>query len=144
MEKETKNKNTLTIILVIIGVLVLTGGAASVAAFGFHRVGTKNLGNQRFSRNMNGGNFGRGGMMGRGGGNFGNVRVSGDITKIDGNTLTVKGVNQDYTVTVTDTTSYSKNRDVAKQSDLQVNNSVMISGTSNSQGVVAAEAIVIN
>ena len=84
---------------------------------------------------------GRGGMMS--GRRAGRGQQLGEVTAINGNTLTVKINNVDSTITVTDATSYSKAGNIAKQSDLKVGDTISIVGSSDSQGNIAATVISI-
>lgn len=152
-QKENHKKRwskLLMIILVIISILIIIGGLASILAF-------KQLGlrKRNFARNftntnkMN--NYNMSSMLGNHmnisyhsnltSGNYNDVFISGDVTAISGNTVTIKGARQDYLVSVNDSTSYRKSGDVAKQSDLSVNENVLAVGTSNSQGVITAQYI---
>ncbi|MEI6499361.1 MAG: DUF5666 domain-containing protein, partial [bacterium] len=83
----------------------------------------------------------RSGMMGIRRGGHG--QQLGAVTAINGNNLTVKISNVDYTIVVTDATSYSKAGNIAKQSDLKVGDTISISGNSNSQGQITATVISI-
>ena len=82
---------------------------------------------------------GFGGMMGSQ--NQQNFRLSGQVTKIDDTTITVKGTTSDYTVLTSDNTSYLKARAIAKRSDLKIGDTVVAAGPSNSQGQIVATAI---
>ncbi len=67
---------------------------------------------------------GRPGMMMQGG-----PRLGGEITKIDGNTITVTGRDdQTITVKVDDSTKYKKDDSDVKLSDLKVGDEIMIHG----------------
>lgn len=89
--------------------------------------------------------FGGRGMIGRsfGGRHMNGQVTSGDVTKIDGSSITIKTATQDVSVTVTSTTSFQKNGSVAKQSDLQDNNYIIVYGPSDSNGVIQAQTILI-
>ena len=81
------------------------------------------------------------GMMGN---RFGQEGVNGQITAINNNTLTVKTSSQNITVTVLSTTSIRKSDGtIGKQSDLAVNNNVIVSGPSDSSGNINANFIII-
>lgn len=99
-------------------------------------------------RGMMGRSYGDGGMMeGRGMmGGYGreNTRISGEVTAINGNQITIKDNDSNqYTVNISDTTSYRNNAGIAKASDLKVNNSVLVIGSSNSSGEINATLIEI-
>lgn len=66
---------------------------------------------------------------GRGGEMRGGPRLGGEITKIEGSTITVTGRDdQTITVKVDDNTNYKKDGDDAKISDLKVGDNIMIRG----------------
>ena len=68
-------------------------------------------------------------------------RVGGEITKIDGNTITVTGRDdQAITVKVDDSTKYKKDNGEVKLSDLKVGDEIMIRGDVQSV-TVNAESI---
>lgn len=72
-------------------------------------------------------------MMMQGGGEDRGMRggphLGGEITKIDGNTITLKGMDdQVITVTVNDKTTYHKADSDAKLSDLKVGDKIMVRG----------------
>ena len=82
-----------------------------------------------------------GGMMRSGQrGGFGQ-EIFGTLTKIDGNSLTVNYNNKDVVISVTSDTSITKSGEIAKQSDLALNQSVSVTGTSKSDGSVVASQI---
>lgn len=135
------------LLLLVIGILIIAGGAVAVAKFA---TGHERFGNGvNFERTgmMGGRGFTSGrGMMGRGA-NFARQDltrgVSGDITKIDGNTVTINNGVKDIAVNLQSTTSFTKNGQVAKQSDLIVGNNIIVSGSSDSSGVVQATSVLI-
>ncbi len=127
------------IVLVVVGVLIVLGGAMAAARF-----------TNRHARFENKVNIGKNAFLGRGmagrgtiGRRFLNRGVSGDVTKIDGNTLTINNGTKDIAVNVQSTTSFSKNSQIAKLLDLIVGNNIVVSGASDSNGVVQATSIVI-
>jgi len=124
----------------VIFVLILGGVFAlgRMSGRGFDHFGAK--------RNINIEQSGFGAMGGRGmmDQRVGRAWISGQITKIDGDTQTVKTSGQDVAVTVLSTTSIRKSDGtIGKQSDLAVNNSVVVSGPSDSTGNINANFIVI-
>ena len=70
-------------------------------------------------------------------------RTVGSVTKIDGNTLTVRSRGTDLTVTVSSTTSFYKAGAIAKQSDLQVGDIIGMAGTPDSSGNIQAQTVTI-
>ena len=80
---------------------------------------------------------GAGRMMGR---EF-SATLSGEVTAINGNNLTIKSSDKDVPVIVSADTSYSKAGEIAKQSDLKAGDTIVVYGTSNSAGAVTASAI---
>jgi len=98
-----------------------------------------------------GGEFGGGRGRMRGGGERGfahrgvaeGLIVSGDVTSISGNNIIINDGNTDTHIAVSSSTSYIKQRKVAKQSDLATGNNVSVRGTSDSSGVVSATSIII-
>ncbi|MFA6423546.1 MAG: hypothetical protein WCW17_03810 [Patescibacteria group bacterium] len=86
-------------------------------------------------------NFNRQNKMGH---NFEKTNITGQITGINGNNITVKNSDgTENTVIVSETTSYIKSGEIAKQSDMQVNFVISATGSPNSQGQIAATAIQI-
>lgn len=124
--------------LIIIGLVILAG--VSVTAFGlrhFNNLGRGFGAPQMMSRN----NFGSRGMGGR---DILKKSFNGQVTAINGQDITLKtNDNQELAVKVSDTTSYYKGQNIAKAADLQVNNSVVVSGSPDSNGVIQATAIQI-
>lgn len=81
----------------------------------------------------------RSGMMR--GGRPGHNGLLGSLTAINGNTLTVKASGTEHTVTVASTTSFYKDGQIAKQSDLATGDVLVISGAPDSSGNIQATAI---
>jgi hypothetical protein len=128
------------ILLLIVGVFVIVGGLMAVGrAFSFRhrteRVASFNQG-QQFGRMMP---QRRG--MNRGGQGFAGIGISGKITKIDGNNLTVNDGSRDISVTIADTTSIIKQGNISSKTDLKVDDQATINGTSNSSGQYTATII---
>ncbi len=99
----------------LVAMVLVLGSASMVRAFNGH--------------GRDGGPRGGAPMMMQGGGMRGGPGLGGKITKIDGNTLTVTGKDdQTITVTVDDNTNYQKEDDDAKLSDLKVGDEIMIRG----------------
>ena len=139
-------RNPLRIGFIVIGTLIVLCGV-----FFLGRVSTQGFADRRVASVLE---FSGGGMMrdgqsggrsfgGRGmmGGNFERNQMVGSVTKIDGNNLTIKVSDTDYQVAVSDTTSFAKAGAISKLSDLKVGDIVAVSGSSNSQGQIAARLI---
>lgn len=130
------------VVLAVVLVLVILGGAGVIAkvAFGRHE--------NRGKIEMQNVELGRGGMMrgerfGQARGEFGQASITGDITKIDGNNVTVKVSDTEYTVVINENTSLSKSGAIAKQSDLKVGDTIRVIGPSKSDGSLNANIIII-
>jgi hypothetical protein len=145
-ERYASEKQHPRIALAILGVVLVLGAIFIVGtAAMFHhenKVGRNFVSFERPAMMQRAGrSFGRGGMMR---GNYSRAGVTGQITAINGNNLTVKNSSgTESTVVVSDTTSYVKAGNIAKQSDLQTNNVVTVVGTSNSQGQIVAVSVQI-
>lgn len=140
------------VLLWLLGTILIVGGLISIGmmAFNHDRIGIDRRNVQigaPMMLNYGERGYGYGGMMGgRINENNYAVRsgVTGQITVINGNNLTVKdSTGTEKTVVVSDTTSYVKANDIAKQSDLQVNNVISAVGTSNSQSQIVATTVQI-
>src|SRR5579872_2463942 len=67
--------------------------------------------------------------------------ISGTISQVNGNALTVTDTSSnDFTVTITSATRMTQQQTIAA-SDLQMGNTVAITGNANSQGVIAASSV---
>lgn len=77
------------------------------------------------------------GMQARGG------QLLGSVLSINGSTITVRNSSADTSVAIQSTTSFYKNRLVAKQSDLRVGDVILVRGLPDSSGVVQATVISI-
>lgn len=138
-EQRCQHNHAVKIVLIIVGIVIVFAVIGSIGlAMKFKGRSNAKVNNFTQERGNRMG-FSRGKMMQ----NFAGNRISGDITKIDGNTITLQNPDKTYTITVNDSTSYSKNGNIAKQSDMLVNNNIVISGTSDSQGNITATSIII-
>jgi DNA-directed RNA polymerase subunit H (RpoH/RPB5) len=130
------------IILAVIIVFIIAGGAFAVGRISSNRNIRMNravpefnqFGGREFSM-MDGGKTGRGLI---------DQKRSGEITKIDGDNLTVKIDDKEYTVVISDSTSIEKDDEIAKKSDLKDGDNVSIVGRSDAYGQIQAEIIIIN
>ena len=146
--KETKpdqkqSMHYTTALPIAILVVIIAGAAIMFGfAFKFHHLerGNKNF-RSRVMVERNDRGPSRGGMMER---SYNRAGTTGQVTKIDGNNLTVKdssGV--EHAVVVSDSTSYIKSGKIAAQADLQTSNVITVTGSSNSQGQITATAVQI-
>jgi hypothetical protein len=133
----SSHNHTGKIVLIIAIVLVVLAGLAALKLSFGH---TKRSG--RFAM-MQVEPRGTGRMMQRGFGTeqTSELGVSGTVTAINGDKLTVKTSSKDQTVDITDTTSVIKNNQIAAKGDLTVNDKVVVAGTSNSAGELVATLI---
>lgn len=69
--------------------------------------------------------------------------VSGKIKSISGNNVVVDNNGTDVTVTISIDTSFVKNDKIAKQSDLKIGYTILVTGPSKSDGSVTATLIII-
>ena len=85
------------------------------------------------------------GMMrgGNGRGINNQAELLGSLTAINGNNLTVKSNGTDHTVTVSSTTSFYNTNGIAKQSDLQTGDVLIVAGTPDSSGNIQATSVQI-
>ncbi len=124
-------------------VFVLGGGLGYIVAdhFPLKFAGTKRVFNTRgygmmsggFDQDDRGGSGLRGGMMGVRGGN----RAGGEVTKIDGNTITIKLPNGNTeTITVNDSTVYKKTTTGSK-SDVKVGDTISVTGVDTADDTVS-------
>lgn len=141
-DEKMRMENRPKIILAIVVAIIVFGGLfifGMTSMFRFQNRSVRNFesfgrpmmvkGSARTSREMMGGNYAR-------------VGTTGQVTAIDSNNLKVKDSSgTEQTIIVSDTTSYTKSGNIAKQSDLQVNNVITAKGTGNSQGQIVATAV---
>jgi hypothetical protein len=98
------------------------------------------------------GNFERGGNRSLVSGIFGNRKMGtighrgnlGSVSAINDNTITLHASSGDTNVNIETTTSIYKNGVIAKQSDLKIGDVVTVIGAPDSDGVIAAQSILIN
>lgn len=137
-KKFVDNNHSLKIVLIVVGGLFVLAGISSLVAMKQFHGERKIMRNNIETRSFEMMGRGRMGMRGIGVGD----RISGDITAISGNNITVKAADgTSYTVMVSDTTSYHKNGAIAKQSDLANGNNILVFGQSNSQGGINATSV---
>lgn len=134
-------------VLAIILFLVVTSLAFAAGRISSHnRISASRFGQYGMMGSSFAGSDRRVNMMGREQfGNIGSVRrggLTGQITDINGNTLTVKDTDgTEYTVNVETTTSIIISGKIDKLSNLKLNNSVVIHGKAKSDGTIDANAI---
>ncbi len=140
MEHHSDSDRALKIVLIIIGAVFVLGGLATAAKFAY--VGhNQNIRTGRFQM-MEGRGFER--SAGRGnclGADYFQVGVSGTITAISGDKITVKTSSKDQVVNIADDTSIIKDRAIAAKGDLKINDEIAVRGPSNSAGEIVASLI---
>jgi hypothetical protein len=159
-QSETHGKKRILWMGVGVAALLLVAACAGIAsgrsdarrrAMVFNRPPSAEMMDERGAMMSRGGQYGiERGARGAGGRrgmtqytNENSLGISGDVTKISGNAITLNDGEQDVQVNVTSSTSYIKRGKVVKQSDVATGNSVMVVGTSDSSGVVTATRIII-
>lgn len=136
------NNHATKVLLVIITILMILGGVAVVAkmSFGWHdQTGKARINNIALER----GGVMRGKVAGMRIDRQARSGITGDITKIDGNNITVKVSDKEYIVTINENTSLSKVGQIAKQSDLKAGDTIKVIGPSKSDGSISANRIMI-
>lgn len=144
----TSKQSPLTIALIAIAGLVIVGTLVSAGVMVFsHKNSQRSAIRDTLDEESAGRNFGmgRGGMMRDG---FGTERVgrniiSGKITAINGDTLTVSANNKNYTINIQDTTEIYNGTSIASKSDFKTDQSVTVQGKPNSSGQINANIIEI-
>lgn len=71
------------------------------------------------------------------------AKLLGSLTAINGNSLTFRSNGTDHTVSVSSTTSFYNTNGIAKQSDLQTGDVLIVAGTPDSSGNIQATSIQI-
>lgn len=129
----------------VILVLLILGGVFALGRFSSRRVSTAKYYGTGYGKGMTGKqNFRHSdrSMMGKNLARSGS-RISGNITTIDGNKITINYNNASTIVNIADTTSIRNSSGIAKLSDLKVGNTISVIGSSNSNGSVQAKKIII-
>ena len=143
-----KNSNKLGLMIATYVIIFVVGGvcgyflngalktSSSVSNNGMNQFNQSGSGNSGFSGRFGGGSADGG--FSRGG------RVSGEVTAVNGNTITVKNSfsGQSETVTVGDSTTY-KQTDDSSLSKVTVGSTINASGTANSDGSVSASTVTV-
>ncbi len=120
-------------IIVIVAAIIIVGGASFYAGTIYAK------GNKSGNRNMPGFTNGTGTRGARGNGNF----VNGQILSIDSSSITVQIPNNgSKIILLSDSTPISKMAS-GTRSDLVVGETVMVTGTTNTDGSVTAQSIQI-
>ena len=70
-------------------------------------------------------------------------RVLGAVTAVSGSSITLRVSGASQTVAVASTTSFYKQGAIAKQSDLQVSDVVVVFGAPDSSGTIQAQSVEI-
>lgn len=142
MEEKTKKSSKVLLVAGLILVVVIIAGVAAFVGFGARHFAQNGMGmrSKEFQGKMMPGRF----FGNAGENNFGFGRLSGQITNINGDNLTIKNSSgNSVSIVIADTTSIYSGQNIAKESDLKVNNSVTVLGRPNKDGVVQATAIII-
>jgi hypothetical protein len=123
------------LMVVLLGVVFAAGRVSTRNKFyGFNRTNNINVSRASFGGAMAGRSMGRG--------NFRGSDISGQISNINGNTLTVKDADgTDYIVNIANNTSIIINRKIDKTADLKTSAQVAVNGPSNSDGSINATII---
>jgi hypothetical protein len=140
-----KSKTFVVIIIVLFGLALLVGVFTLGAAVGYRKARFSYAWGENYSRNFGGP---REGFMGNFAKDFsGRDLVDahgtfGQIMKIDGSTLVVKGQdNVEKLVLIKDDTTIQRLRETIKPGDLKINDSVVIIGSPNNSGQIEAKFI---
>lgn len=135
------NKTTGIIIAVVLIFLAAVGGFFGGMYF------QKNKTNNRFGMYTNGNIMGqgfrqgfRGGMMGQNGGSI----VRGQILSVDNNNITVKLPDGSSKVVVLGNSTTFVQSTKASQGDIKQGDTVMVFGTTNSDGSITAQNVQLN
>ena len=135
--------STTSAVLIVVGIIVLLGGGLIVGKRISSRRSVRGIvSNRMMNRPMM-----RGGRAGsnraNGGGGIDRGMFSGNVTKIDGDTLTISANGKDVQVKIADTTSIYKSSDIAKKSDISAGSQIIVRGQAGSDGIVQAQFIEI-
>jgi len=131
----------IAVVLIVIAILILAGGC-----FFLGRISSRaKIGRIDFARDVAIERPTMPQMIGGRGGQFRDSGISGKITAISGDNLIIHSdsANKDYTVVISNNTSIRNSREIASKSDLKNNQTIRVSGTSNSSGQILARLIVI-
>jgi hypothetical protein len=125
-------------ILVIVLILISLGLIAAVIKLSFR-------GRSGNSRNFNGARIemmNRRGFAGRGNYQTMGRGISGKISNIDGNNITISYNNQNLVVVIADNTAIYKSNNIASKTDIKVGDTIRVRGAANSSGQINASAII--
>lgn len=143
--KSIAQSKTTKWVLIVVGVLIAALAVFQLGAFvGFHKAGFSREWGENYERNFGGGRGQRGGMMNNFlGKDFVNGHgTTGDIAKIEGNTLIIKDQdNLEKKIVVTNTTAIRSGRDDVKVADMKIGDRVVIIGAPQADGSVQAQII---
>jgi len=139
-KKEYPTNHSAKIVILVVALVLVACGLATVIKFAAFRHKGSNVRTGRFEmmRNQEPKMMGRGRMGGFSKSGFG---ISGTISDISGDKLTVKTSDKDQVVDITDTTSIIKSGQIVAKGDLKENDTVVVAGTSNSAGELVATQI---
>ncbi len=147
VDKHYHQNKAIAIILAVMAVVVIAGGAAAVGFKLLRHMPDRGINKISIERGgefgmMDGGREGRGMMYGgrtehrqRGG-------IEGKITKVDGDNITINNGSSDIRVAILDSTSiYDSTGGIISKSDLKVDGQIIVRGRPNSDGIVQAVII---
>lgn len=141
-----KNENRfLKIVVIVLSVLLIAGIGFGIKRFAIakHNLASKraNMADKVMPGKSE--NFGNArGMQGARKNEFAKKnRISGKVTKIDGNNLTINNNNKDIIVIIADNTSIRNNNQIAAKNDVKVGDEIMVMGQSDSNGQITAKMI---
>lgn len=141
-----KSKAFITLVVVLFGLALLAGTFGLGLAVGYHKARFSYAWGENYHRNFGGpkgGFFGGDFLDGFSGRDLIDAHgVFGQIAKIDGSTLIIKGRdNVEKIVLVQDDTSIMSFRDAIKLADLKIDDNVMVIGEPDDQGRITAKFI---
>jgi len=142
-ESYLRHNRVVVVLLVILAVVVFAGGFFVLGRISGKRI--TNFGRFGMMQNIA---FERSNMPRMMVSGFGHHMfsggITGKITNINGDNLTIRNdaANRDYTVAIFDNTSiYNSSGDIASKADLKLDQQVVVSGSSNSNGQIQARVI---
>lgn len=135
-------KNNLIIIAIVS--LLIGAGAGFFGGMKFQQSKTSAYARQMGNRNFQNGNNAQGQRTQNGTGGMNFRPVAGNITSADDKSVTVKMADGSSKIVIlADSTKITKGADATKE-DLKVGESIMVTGTTNSDGSVTAQNIQLN
>lgn len=131
----------------IILLVIILGAAAVIGKAAFwrqNRLSRAGVAEQSYTMGPRGGGMMRGEDLDRRGGHFYRSEISGKISKIDGNNITITGYNRDLVIVISDTTSiYDDSGNIVSKDSLKADSQIRVFGKPNSSGQIPADVIYI-